>query len=110
MRTLAMRAGISTSHICDIEAGVPASLETYARVLSALDLPLELAASRHARRSERGGQDVVHAAMGELEARRLRQLGFEVAMDEPYQHFQFAGRADVVAWDRAKRALLHIEN
>jgi hypothetical protein len=31
-------------------------------------------------------------------------------MDEPYQHYQFAGRADVVAWDRERRALLHIEN
>lgn len=110
MRTLAIRAGISTSHISDIEAGVPGSLETYARLLSALDLPLELSASRHERQSQRRGQDLVHAAMGELEARQLLHAGFEVAMDEPYQRYQFAGRADVVAWDRARRALLHIEN
>ncbi|MEP7158833.1 MAG: hypothetical protein ABI797_05360, partial [Chloroflexota bacterium] len=30
--------------------------------------------------------------------------------DEPYQHYQFAGRADVVAWDLETLALLHIEN
>ena len=34
-----------------------------------------------------------------------------VGIDEPYQHYQFAGRADVVAWDvAAARAMLHIEN
>jgi hypothetical protein len=48
--------------------------------------------------------------MGELEAARLRSSCFGVAMDEPYQHYQFAGRADVVAWDLEHRALLHIEN
>jgi len=48
--------------------------------------------------------------MGELEAGRLRAHGFRVAIDEPYQHYQFAGRADVVAWDVERRALLHIEN
>jgi hypothetical protein len=55
-------------------------------------------------------QDFVHAAMGELEAKRFRSHGFGVAIDDPYQHYQFAGRADVVAWDLARRALLHIEN
>lgn len=48
--------------------------------------------------------------MGEAEARRLSGLGFKIAIDEPYQHVQFAGRADVVAWDLEARALLHIEN
>jgi hypothetical protein len=48
--------------------------------------------------------------MGELEAATLRRHGFDVAIDEPYQHFQFAGRADVVAWDTTRRALLHLEN
>jgi hypothetical protein len=42
--------------------------------------------------------------------RRLRQHGYEVAIDHPYQHFQFAGRADVLAWRREPAALLHIEN
>ena len=48
--------------------------------------------------------------MGELEASHLQRLGFPVAIDEPYQHFQFAGRADVLAWSLECRALLHIEN
>ncbi len=48
--------------------------------------------------------------MGELETRHLRTFGIPTGIDEPYQHYQFAGRADVVAWDVAARALLHIEN
>ena len=54
--------------------------------------------------------DPVHSAMGEFEAEHLRSLNYSVGIDEPYQHFQFAGRADFVAWDMASRALLHIEN
>lgn len=56
------------------------------------------------------GMDLVHSAMGEQEARHLRGLGFPVGIDEPYQHYQFAGRADLVAWDLDRRALLHVEN
>lgn len=89
---------------------MPVSLETYARVHAALDLPFELAAEAQRRPSQRREQDVVHAAMGELEARHLRSKGLGVAMDEPYQHYQFAGRADVVAWNVEARALLHLEN
>ncbi len=48
--------------------------------------------------------------MGEFEAIRLRHFGRAVSLDEPYQHFQFAGRADLVAWDLDARALLHLEN
>ncbi|MBA2255354.1 MAG: hypothetical protein H0W07_09595 [Chloroflexi bacterium] len=48
--------------------------------------------------------------MGELEARHLREAGFAIAVDEPYQHYQFAGRADLLAWDVEQRALLHCEN
>jgi hypothetical protein len=33
-----------------------------------------------------------------------------VGIDEPFQHYQFAGRADVVAWSSERRALLHVEN
>ncbi len=45
-----------------------------------------------------------------LEARLLRAHDYEVAIDHPYQHYQFAGRADVLAWTRTPAALLHIEN
>ncbi len=48
--------------------------------------------------------------MGELEVAHLRLFKFGVGVDEPYQHYQFAGRADVLAWDRERRSLLHIEN
>jgi hypothetical protein len=33
-----------------------------------------------------------------------------VALDEPYQYYQFAGRADLVAWSLERRSLLHVEN
>ena len=48
--------------------------------------------------------------MGEAIARQMANLGNVVAIDEPYQHFQFAGRADVLAWDADARRLLHVEN
>ena len=48
--------------------------------------------------------------MGECEARLLRGLGYQVSIDHPYQHYQFAGRADVLAWSAEEAALLHIEN
>lgn len=109
---LGERAGVSTSLVQRLESGEPVSLETYARVTTALDLRPELLAldPRQRQRAGRAAQDFVHAAMGELEASRLRSNGFSLAMDEPYQHYQFAGRADVVAWDAERRALLHIEN
>ena len=50
----------------------------------------------------------MHSAMGEFEARSLQRPGRGIGIDEPYQHYQFAGRADVLAWER--RDLLHIEN
>jgi transcriptional regulator with XRE-family HTH domain len=112
LRELAERAGVSAGHVQQLESGVPVSLETYCRVTAALDLWPDLVASdpRSHQRSRGREQDFVHAAMGELEAGRLRSNGFGVAMDEPYQHYQFAGRADAVAWDVDHRALLHIEN
>jgi transcriptional regulator with XRE-family HTH domain len=112
LSTLAGRAGISASHLAQLESGKPASLESYARVIVALDRRPQLSAvdARQRIGAGRRDEDFVHAAMGEVEARRLHALGFEVAIDAPYQHYQFAGRADVVAWDREGRALLHLEN
>jgi transcriptional regulator with XRE-family HTH domain len=109
---LAARAGISKSHLQDVEAGAPASLETYARVALALDLrpELRLVDPRRSPRAQRPDQDLVHAAMGEVIAARHKAVGRKVALDEPYQHYQFAGRADVIAWDVEQRALLHVEN
>ena len=110
---LAARAALSPDLVYRVEAGQPCSTNACARIAVALGQRLELglvdprARSRAARSLAR---DRVHSAMGELEAAHLRRLGFGVGMDEPYQHYQFAGRADVVAWDLDRRALLHIEN
>ena len=94
------------------ESGRPASLEMYARLGHVLGLRLEAEFVDPRRRSARPPEetDLVHAAMGELEAAHLRAAGFAVSLDTPYQHYQFAGRADVLAWSVTHRALLHIEN
>jgi transcriptional regulator with XRE-family HTH domain len=112
LATVAARAGISVAHLCQIEAGKPASLDSYARVTTALDLRPELTALDPRQRAPRirADADFVHAAMAEVEASRLGSFGFAMAIDEPYQHYQFAGRADLAAWDLDARALLHIEN
>lgn len=112
LRDLADRAGVSPSQLQELESGRPVSLETYARVTTGLDLWPELIASDPRKRQQDRvrDHDIVHAAMAELEVSRLRRHGLGVAIDEPYQHYQFAGRADVIAWDAEARALLHIEN
>lgn len=96
-----------------VEAGSTAGLESYARIAVALGLRPSLAFQDERARTagpnpRRGGEDFVHAAMGELEAAALSRPGRSIGIDEPYQHFQFAGRADVLACEG--RDLLHIEN
>ena len=112
LRELADRAGVSVATAHSAESGEVASLESYARLATALGLrpSLDLAdpRSRAGNRAPNDSVDLVHAAMGELEARALKGPGRTLAIDEPYQHYQFAGRADVLAWDREN--LLHIEN
>lgn len=114
LRELAGRAGVSPSLVHALESGQPGSLWSYARIADALGLRLEFALVDPRRRDRPSGhardEDPVHAAMGEVEARHLLGLGFDVSLDEPFQHFQFAGRADLVAWSVERRALLHIEN
>ncbi len=111
LRDLASRAGLAISSLHAIEHGRPASLVTYAAIAAALNLELrlDLQDPRAGRTSARGA-DAVHAVMGELIAARLSNRGFGVAIDEPFQHYQFAGRGDVVAWDPGRRALIHVEN
>jgi hypothetical protein len=48
--------------------------------------------------------------MAEVQAAHFRSLGVQIAIDEPYQHYHFAGRADFLAWDIESRSLLHHEN
>jgi transcriptional regulator with XRE-family HTH domain len=112
LRRLANRAEVSVARVHSAESGRPASLEMYARLGHALGLRLgvDFVDPRRRKGDSRRDEDLVHAAMGELEAAHFRALGFDVAIDEPYQHYQFAGRADVVAWSSSDRALLHIEN
>lgn len=109
---LATRAGVSRSVVFGAERGEPVSMEAAARLASALGLRPEIQLVDPRRRRDRPNlvADPVHSAMGELEAGHMRRHGFGVGLDEPYQRYQFAGRADVAAWDLAARALLHIEN
>ena len=108
---LATRSTVATSTVHDLESGARGSLEVAVRVARALGLEVRVDAvdSRHGP-DVRQPTDIVHAAMGELEIAHLRPHGFGLGVDEPYQHYQFAGRADVIAWDVEHRALLHIEN
>jgi len=112
IRDLATRAGVSIGMTYRVEAGQSASTDTAARLAAALGRRVELVLVDPRRREARPNlaADVVHSAMGEFEAAHLRKLGFPVGIDEPYQHYQFAGRADVLAWDLGERALLHLEN
>jgi transcriptional regulator with XRE-family HTH domain len=111
---LATRSSVSRSAAHAAESGIRCSLEMLAALAAPLGLRVELdlvsARRTLAPPAGRASQDFVHAAMGELLAAHLRQLGFGVAIDEPCQHFRFAGRADVLAWSREPPALLHIEN
>jgi transcriptional regulator with XRE-family HTH domain len=109
---LAERAGVSRSLVYLVEAGEPSSMEAALRLVEALGLKLEfdLLDPRRRTNARPMGADVVHSAMAEVEAAHLMRFGFGVGLDEPYQHYQFAGRADLVAWDVQRRALLHLEN
>jgi transcriptional regulator with XRE-family HTH domain len=109
-RELAVKARVSAATVTNVEAGRVASLDTYARLAVALGLELRLGLASRQRRSTHEHADLVHSAMGELEARWLAGRDREVALDHPYQHYQFAGRADVLAWTLDPPALLHIEN
>jgi transcriptional regulator with XRE-family HTH domain len=111
LRDLAGRSGLAVSSLHAVEHGRPATLETYAAIAVALGLEPRLDLIDPRNRSASGrAEDPVHAAMGELLAARMVSHGFSVAIDEPYQHYQFAGRADLLAWDFASRSLLHVEN
>ena len=111
LRELGARADLAVSSVHAIEHGRPASLESYSALAIALDLELrlDLVDPRKRGKSVRA-EDPVHAAMGEAIAARLASHGFKVAIDEPFQHYQFAGRADILAWDLSSRSILHVEN
>lgn len=110
LRDLGGRAGLTESGVRRLEVGAHGSITSYVRVAVALGLTPTFSISERPAAASKRAADPVHAAMGEAESARLRERGREVLIDEPYQHFQFAGRADVLAIDRARGALLHIEN
>jgi len=110
LQDVAARAATSKSVVHAVEAGSTSSLETYLRLADALGLEPDFRLQRHRPAQHVSDADPVHAAMGEAEAGHLQAFGFEVLLDEPYQHYQFAGRADLIALDRDRRALLHLEN
>jgi hypothetical protein len=102
---------VHPSEVYRLEAGLVGSLGAYARVATALGLRLEVElVDPRQRVSATRFEDVVHSAMGDVEAGRFAAHRFPTAIDEPFQHFQFAGRADVLAWSLEHRSLLHIEN
>lgn len=112
IKELATRSDLSPAFVYAIEGGRSGSAEAAARIAASLGRRAELELVDPRKREGRASlsADSVHSAMGELEAAHLARLGFRVGIDEPYQHYQFAGRADLVAWDVDARALLHIEN
>jgi transcriptional regulator with XRE-family HTH domain len=110
LKELATRAQLSLATVHRIEMGEATLLDTYARLAVALGTEPAFSLRTPRPAGQAPDADPVHAAMGEAEAAHLGALGFEVLLDEPYQHFQFAGRADLVAVDRDTRALLHLEN
>ena len=109
---LAERAGLSRGLAYRALRGEQVSLEAALRIATALNLRLEWDLVDSRRRPDRPmrHQDAVHSAMGDVEVTHLRPFGYGLSMDEPYQHFQFAGRADLAAWDLETLGLLHIEN
>jgi transcriptional regulator with XRE-family HTH domain len=109
---LAKRAGLSRATVYALEAGRVASADVASRVAAALSRRVELTLVDARKRDTRPNLSVdpVHSAMGEFEAAHFQALNLAVSLDEPYQHYQFAGRADLAAWDVDARALLHIEN
>jgi transcriptional regulator with XRE-family HTH domain len=112
MEMLADRAGVSRGSVFLLESGGAVSVEMAIRLAAALSLSLEFELVDPRKRTGAPVRtvDLVHSLMGEVEARQLRGLSFPVGIDEPYQHYQFAGRADVIAWDLDARAVLHLEN
>jgi transcriptional regulator with XRE-family HTH domain len=110
IRELAARCGLSRSEVQRLESGLPGTLTSYTRVTTALGLRVELHALDPRRTTPIRLQDGVHAWMGDAEASVFQGYGLPVRLDEPFQHYQFAGRADLVSWSVEHRALVHIEN
>ncbi|MBM4408764.1 MAG: helix-turn-helix transcriptional regulator [Chloroflexi bacterium] len=110
LATLAERVGLSVSMVHGVESGKPTMPEGYVRLALALNLQPRFTLLGDQAATAARAVDPVHSAMGEIEAEQLGIPPVLVRIDEPYQHYQFAGRADLVAFAPATSALLHIEN
>jgi len=111
VRELASSARVDQSELAHLESGRVRSLGPYARVATALGLRLEVDLVDPRRKAGAVRfEDVVHSAMGDVQAGQFAGHRLPTAIDEPFQHFQFAGRADVLAWSLEHRSLVHIES
>ena len=110
LRELAARCGLAMSEVHRLESGHPGTLGSYAAVAGALGLRPEFHLVDERRTASPRAVDPVHSLIGEVEAAILAAHGFTVSLDEPFQHYQFAGRADVLALSADRRALFHMEN
>jgi len=110
-KRLAAEAGVSRSLVYLVERGEASTLESYARLATALGLRLEPKMVDPRARDSRPAraEDPVHAAIVETLAARYTAQGRIVAVDEPFQHFHFAGRGDVVAIETGGPDLIHHE-
>lgn len=108
VQEVADAASLSRSAVARLEAGNAGGLATYMRLADVLDLRLTWELTALATTLE--AEDAVHAVMGEVQARRFGTGMRQVLVDEPYQHFRFAGRGDLVVVDRSRHAVHHSEN
>lgn len=111
LRELAQRAQLSAAHIHWLEAGNLGSIAAYVAIGRAFGQRFEAGlVDPRVRGATARAEDPVHSAMGELLAEQIGRPNIGVAIDEPYQHYQFAGRGDFAAWRLDGPDLLHVEN
>jgi transcriptional regulator with XRE-family HTH domain len=107
---LAREAGLSRRLVYLVERGDPASVETYVRLGTALGLRVEVSfEDRRSRGGDARAEDPVHATIVEVLAGRYARPGRLVTADDPFQHYQFAGRADLAVINPVGPDLLHHE-
>jgi transcriptional regulator with XRE-family HTH domain len=105
---VAARARVSASVIARQERGVVNSLSMLDRHAAALDARVDL------RLAGRAGQlirlaDEEHAAIVDLLAQWLRELGFDVESEASYSEWGERGRIDLLAYRRKDRTVVIVE-
>jgi transcriptional regulator with XRE-family HTH domain len=107
---VAVRAGVSQSVVSLLECGRAEELaiRTARRVCSALEIELGFEARWRGPALDRL-RDAVHARVVEGVVRQLRADGWEVIVEQGFNHFGERGSVDVVGWHAAPRTLLIVE-